>query len=113
MLLFFDDVLALQAYAARLHVPAVFGGTREAERQRIFNAFRRSATVNAVAVSKVCRERSGKRGDRYGYTQEVELWGGHARWHVTRHISKHPVSLKCMVVCFFFFCLRKVEYIII
>ena len=45
-------MIALKAYSKLLGVPCVYGRTREAERQRIFGAFRRSWTVNAVAVSK-------------------------------------------------------------
>jgi DNA excision repair protein ERCC-3 len=50
VLVFSDDVFALQVYAQRLHIPFIYGGTKEQERSRLFGSFRHSATVNTLAV---------------------------------------------------------------
>ena len=53
ILIFFDDVFALKAYAARFEIPFIYGGTKESERQRVYSAFRHSNLLNTIAVSKV------------------------------------------------------------
>ncbi|OQR93463.1 TFIIH basal transcription factor complex helicase XPB subunit [Thraustotheca clavata] len=53
IILFSDDVFALQLYAKKLQKGYIFGGTSENERMRLLQAFRSSPQVNVVCLSKV------------------------------------------------------------
>lgn len=53
IILFSDDVFALLLYAKKLERPAIYGATKEAERQAILASFRFNAAVNTVCLSKV------------------------------------------------------------
>jgi DNA excision repair protein ERCC-3 len=53
IIVFSDDVLALQSYATKLDIPFICGQTKEQDRQRIFTAFRHSSVLNCIALSKV------------------------------------------------------------
>ncbi|KAJ8614498.1 hypothetical protein CTAYLR_000761 [Chrysophaeum taylorii] len=52
-IVFSDDVYALLSYAKALERPAVYGATKEAERQAILASFRFNSAVNTVCLSKV------------------------------------------------------------
>ena len=53
VIVFSDDVFALLQYARALGRPAVYGATKEAERQAVLGSFRFNALVNTVCLSKV------------------------------------------------------------
>jgi len=53
IIIFSDDVFALIWYAKKLQRPAIYGATRELERQSILRSFRGNSTVNTVCLSKV------------------------------------------------------------
>ena len=53
IIVFSDDVFALLWYAKKLERPAIYGATKEAERQSILSQFRFNAVVNTVFLSKV------------------------------------------------------------
>ncbi|KAJ1446781.1 P-loop containing nucleoside triphosphate hydrolase protein [Pelagophyceae sp. CCMP2097] len=53
VILFSDDVYALLQYAKALQRPAIYGATKESERQAILGSFRFNAVVNTVCLSKV------------------------------------------------------------
>jgi len=53
VIVFSDDVFALLAYARALERPAIYGATKESERQAVLGAFRFNPLVNTVCLSKV------------------------------------------------------------
>ncbi|KAG5180679.1 P-loop containing nucleoside triphosphate hydrolase protein [Tribonema minus] len=53
IILFADNVFALRRYSELLGIPYIYGGTREAERQRILGLFRLNTLVNCIGLSKV------------------------------------------------------------
>lgn len=53
IIVFSDDVFALLLYAKKLERPAIYGATKEAERQAILASFRFNSSVNTVCLSKV------------------------------------------------------------
>ena len=53
VIVFSDDVFALLAYARALERPAIYGATKESERQAVLGSFRFNPLVNTVCLSKV------------------------------------------------------------
>jgi len=53
VIVFSDDVFALLRYARALKRPAIYGATKESERQAVLGSFRFNAAVNTVCLSKV------------------------------------------------------------
>jgi len=53
VIVFSDDVFALLKYAKALGRPAIYGATKEAERQAVLGSFRFNPLVNTVCLSKV------------------------------------------------------------
>ena len=53
VIVFSDDVFALLKYATALGRPAIYGATKEAERQAVLGSFRFNSLVNTVCLSKV------------------------------------------------------------
>ncbi|CAM9418784.1 unnamed protein product [Chrysoparadoxa australica] len=53
IILFADNVFALQKYATVLGIPYIYGATKETERQRILGLFRIDSLVNVIGLSKV------------------------------------------------------------
>lgn len=62
VIVFSDNVWALEAYARALNKPFIYGKTSHAERTQILSAFKRGINdTNTVFLSKVRgRERSGR-----------------------------------------------------
>ncbi|XP_073042859.1 general transcription and DNA repair factor IIH helicase/translocase subunit XPB1-like isoform X2 [Primulina eburnea] len=53
IIVFADNLFALQEYAIKLQKPMIFGATSHAERTKILEAFKTSRDVNTVFLSKV------------------------------------------------------------
>lgn len=53
IIVFSDDVYALEFYARKLMKPYLYGGTSNAERQEILQRFRDSDTCNTIFLSKI------------------------------------------------------------
>ncbi|EIE26133.1 DNA repair helicase rad25 [Coccomyxa subellipsoidea C-169] len=53
IIVFSDNIFALREYAQRLRKPFIYGGTSHQERTRVLAAFKRSAEVSTVFLSKV------------------------------------------------------------
>ncbi|PWN23242.1 DNA repair helicase rad25 [Microstroma glucosiphilum] len=53
IIVFSDNVYALEAYAKKLNKPYIHGGTPQTERMRILNHFQHNPNINTVFLSKV------------------------------------------------------------
>ncbi|KZV62100.1 DNA helicase [Peniophora sp. CONT] len=53
IIVFSDNVFALESYAKKLHKPYIHGGTGQQERMRILQHFQHSPEVNTIFLSKV------------------------------------------------------------
>ncbi|KAJ1981857.1 DNA repair helicase RAD25 [Dimargaris verticillata] len=53
IIVFADNVYALQAYALKLKVPFIYGGTPQQERMRILHQFQHNPLLNTIFLSKV------------------------------------------------------------
>ncbi|CAE7131233.1 unnamed protein product [Rhizoctonia solani] len=53
IIVFSDNVYALEAYAKKLHKPFICGSTSQQERMRVLNYFQHSPNVNTIFLSKV------------------------------------------------------------
>lgn len=54
IIVFSDNVFALEAYAKKLSKLYIHGGTGQVERMRILSWFQHSPQVNTIFLSKVC-----------------------------------------------------------
>jgi DNA excision repair protein ERCC-3 len=54
IIVFSDNVFALEAYAKKLRKPYIHGGTGQVERMRILQHFQHSPEVSTIFLSKVC-----------------------------------------------------------
>lgn len=53
IIIFSDDVFALQMYARALKRPYIYGGTPDAERNEVLALFKTSTECNCIGLSKV------------------------------------------------------------
>lgn len=53
IIIFSDSVFALQEYARLFNRPAIYGGTKEKDRENVLAVFRISATTNTILLSRV------------------------------------------------------------
>ena len=53
IIVFSDNLFALEAYARKLNRPMICGPTSHAERTRVLHAFKHSPAVNTIFLSKV------------------------------------------------------------
>lgn len=53
IIIFSDSVFALKQYARLFNRPAIYGATKEKERENILAVFRISATTNTILLSRV------------------------------------------------------------
>ena len=53
VIVFSDNVWALEKYAIAMNKPFIFGGTAHAERTRVLHHFKTSPACNTVFLSKV------------------------------------------------------------
>ena len=71
IIVFSDNIWALREYATKLGKPYIYGPTSHGERTRVLHAFKHSADVNTIFLSKVggWRGRGGGVGRGTGKTQ--------------------------------------------
>lgn len=53
IIVFSDNIWALREYATKMRKPFIYGPTSHAERTRVLAAFKHSAEINTVFLSKV------------------------------------------------------------
>ena len=53
IIVFSDNIFALEQYAKKLNKPYIYGKTSETERLRILSHFQRNPQVNCIFISKV------------------------------------------------------------